>query len=250
MAQKIEIDVPIFERNLKVFNKKGLRRSYQSVLNHYSEYLLVPPLSSTKDFVLECSIDKEYVEEFQNKLKDMGFTILGSKNTYFVEKLLADFEANKSYFENEEEKMNKIKEEYLKAKEENKEYEVLENEDSVFYFLPYNEGIENLFEFIKTKKDDILAYAKEKDITIMLKVKGFSNQVDGFFGFNFFDADKEGEVVVDFSSNVTVGVDFNYLPAAYSAAVILYGIAESKEDLSDPDLNVHLISENLKYKKA
>ena len=43
-TQQIEINIPIFERNLKLFNKKGLRRAYTSVYNHASEYLVVPPL--------------------------------------------------------------------------------------------------------------------------------------------------------------------------------------------------------------
>ena len=249
MAQ-VEIDVPIFERNLKIFNKKGLRRTYSSVESHFTEYLIVPPLSCSKDFVIEATLDKENVLEFQNILKDKGFKILGSKNTYFVDKLIEDYNLNKKYFEDDEEKINKIKAERDAEAAKLEDYELIENDDAKFYFLPYNEGIINLYEFIKACKDDILAYSKEKDITIMLKINGFSRQIEGFFGFNFFDADQKGEVVVDFASNITIAVNFNMLPAAYAAAILLSGVATTKEDLADSDLNVHLIAENLKYTKA
>lgn len=250
MAQKVEIDIPIFERNLKIYNKKSLRRSFSSVEAHCHEYLIVPPLSSTSQMVLEVTLDKENVEEFQGILKEMGFSILGSKNTYYLDKLLEDYEKNKKYFENEQARIDEITKEREETKALNKDYEEVENDNVKFYFLPKNEGVSTLYEFVKTKKDAILAYAKEKDITIMMRVCGFSKQIEGFLGFNFFDADQEGEVVVEYAARMTVAVDFNMLPAAYAAALLLAGIGESKEDLADPDLNVHLIAENIKYTKA
>ena len=84
----------------------------------------------------------------------------------------------------------------------------------------------------------------------MLKVCPFTTQMDGFIGFNFYDADQKGEVVVDYAARLTVGVDFNKFVTAYQAAVLLTGIGESKEELADPDLNVHIFAENIIYKQA
>ena len=84
----------------------------------------------------------------------------------------------------------------------------------------------------------------------MLKVCPFCTQLDGFFGFNFFDADQKGEVVVDYAARLTVGVNFNQFVTEYQGAVLLSGIGKTKEELADTDLNVHLVAENIRYTKA
>lgn len=249
-TQQIEINIPIFERNLKLFNKKGLRRAYTSVYNHASEYLVVPPLSCRTQVVMEVTLDKEYVNEFQEILKNEGFEVLGSDFVFHMDNLIKDFEASRKYFEDRLDQFENIKKEREARLQALKPYEEIENDDVRFYFFPYNEKVENLYEFIKVYKEKFLAYAKEKDITIMFRPQAFSNQLQGFFGFNFFDADAKEEVVVDYASRLTVNVDFDSLPTVYAAAVLLTGIGLSKEELADKDLNVHLISENLKYTKA
>lgn len=249
-TKQIEINIPIFERNLKLFNKKGLRRAYTSVLSHKKEYLDVAPLSSSQYFVMEVTLDKEYVDEFQQFLKDNKFTVLGSTHTFHIDNLIKDYEENKQYFPNREEQIQNIINDRDERIKQNKPYELLENDDVKFYFFPYNEKVKTLYDFIQNYKELILSYAKEKDITIMLRPYSFSNQLEGFFGFNFFDADSKEETVVDFASRTTVYVDFNQVPVVYCAAVILSGIGNSKEELASRDLNVHLLSENLKYQKA
>lgn len=246
----VEINIPIFERNLKLFNKKGLRRSYTSILSRYSEYLQIPPLAARKEYVLEATLDKEYVKEFQEILSKKGFTILGSENTYHMDNFLSDYEKYKEYFKEATVDVEAVKKERDALKKATKEFKEIENEDVKFYFLPYNEGIETLYEFVKATRDDILAYAKEKDITIMMKVIPFNQQLEGFFGFNFFDADQKGEVVVDYAARLVVAVDFNKFITAFQGAVLLSGIGETKEELADPDLNVHLVAENIRYKEA
>lgn len=248
--KQIEINIPIFERNLKLFNKKGLRRAYSSVESHATEYMDIPPLSARSKVVMEATLDKEFVDELQNMLKNEGFTIFGSTQVYHIDNLISDFEQSKEYFQNRLEQLENIKQEKAKRVEENKPYEELKNDDVKFYFFPYNEKIDTLYEFIKVYKDKLLAFAKEKDITLMLRPQAFSNQMQGFFGFNFFDADEKGEVVIDFAANITVHVDFNSPATAYCAAVLLAGVGETKEELADKDLSVHLIAENLKYMKA
>ena len=135
-------------------------------------------------------------------------------------------------------------------KSKNKDFEEIENDDVKFYFLPYTKNVETLYDFITTSKNDILKYAKEKDITIMFRVCPFCSQMEGFFGFNFFDADQKGEVVVDFASRLSVGVDFNKFVTVFQGAAMLSGIAKDKEEMASPDLNVHLIAENIIYKEA
>ena len=246
----VEINIPIFERNLKVYNGKGLRRSYTSVEGRYKEYLDVKPLASTTKVVLEATLDKEYVEAFQKLLSDSGYKLLGSTNTYHMENFLNDYEVHKERFKDREEQIEKVREEMEGLKAKNTSFFDLPNDDVKFYFLPYNEDVSNLYEFIKSSKDAILDFAKTNDITIMLKVCPFTTQMDGFIGFNFYDADQKGEVVVDYAARLTVGVDFNKFVTAYQAAVLLTGIGESKEELADPDLNVHIFAENIIYKQA
>ena len=249
-VQQIEINIPIFERNLKLFNKKGLRRTFSSVEKHSKEYMEVAPLSSSSKVVMEVTIDKEYAEEFQELLKNQGFSVLGSNFTFHLENLVKDYEIYKEYFKDKQEQIDGIKAEIEKRKKENTKYFEVKNEDVKFYFLPYNEKTNTLFDFVKNYKDIILDFAIKKDITIMLNPHAFSNQLKGFFGFNFFDADEKQEVVVDFASSVSVHVDFKQPATVYTAALLLSGIGNNKEELGTKDLLVHLISENLIYKKA
>ena len=249
-VQQIEINIPIFERNLKLFSKKGLRRTYSSVEKHSKEYMDVAPLSSSSKVVMEVTLDKEYAEEFQELLKNQGFEILGSNFTFHLDNLIKDYEVYKSFFENKKEQIDGIKAEIEKRKKENTKYLEVKNDDVKFYFLPYNDKTNTLYDFIKNYKDIILDYAVKKDITIMLNPLAFSNQLKGFFGFNFFDADEKTEVVVDYASSITVHVDFKQPATVYTAAVLLSGIGNNKEELASKDLLVHLICENPYYKQA
>lgn len=246
----VEINIPIFERNLKIYNGKGLRRAYTSVENRYKEYLDVKPLASTTKVVLEATLDKEFVDSFQKLLSDKGFTLLGSTNTYHMENFLNEYQEHREKFKEREEQIEKVREEMESLKAKNQSYFELPNDDVKFYFLPYNDGISTLYEFIKSAKQDILDFAKKNDITIMLKVCPFTTQMEGFIGFNFYDADQKGEVIIDYAARLTVGVDFKKFVTAYQAAVLLSGIGETKEELADPELNVHLYADNLIYKEA
>ena len=249
-TKQIEIDIPIFERNMKLYNKKGLRRSFTSVVNHKKEYMVIPPLSSSNEFMMEVTLDKEYAEMFMDLLTSNNLEDLGANPVLHLENLIKDYEANKEAFADKKETFEKIYDELEKRKKDNPPYQLLENDDVKFYFYPYNDKVSTMYDFIKAYKNVILDFAKEKDITIMLRPVAFSNQLEGFFGFNFFDADSKEEVVVDYASRLTVHVDFDQAATVYSSAIILSGIGKSKEELADQDLNVHLISENLKYEKA
>ena len=81
----------------------------------------------------------------------------------------------------------------------------------------------------------------------MLKIMGYCNQIDGFFGFNFFDADqKDEEVIVDYASRITVTVDFAKVYSVYSAGLLLTGIGDSEDELNA--MSTHIVAENLKYR--
>ena len=234
----VEINIPIFERNLKLYNRKGLRRSYTSVMDRYNEYLEIPPLASNPKVVLEATLDKEYYLGFKNLLDSKGYTILGAANTYHMDKFLSDYEKYKSSFSSFQDKIDAVKKERDEIKSD-APYKELENDD-----------VKTLYDFIHASRDEILDFAKSNDITIMLKVCPFCTQMDGFFGFNFFDADQKGEVVVDYAARLTVGVNFNQFVTVYQGAVLLSGIGNTKEELADSDLNVHLVAENIRYTKA
>ncbi len=247
----LELSISAYERNAKNFNKKGLRRQFYSIYTHQNEYVSQAPLATTTKYVFEVTIDKEFVVSFSELLKNEGFKVLGSENTYFLENLVDQFEVNKSNFANiNEDAIIAIKKDLDLMRERNKDYKDIANDDSVFYFMPYNEGIDSLYEFIKTKKDLILDFAKKNDITIMFKVLGYLNQVDGFLGFNFFDADKKDEdVIIDYAARITIMFDFNSRGSVFASGILLAGIGETEEELLDSDVNVHILAENAKYTK-
>ena len=247
----VELSLSAYERNVKNFNRKGLRRQFYSIYTHSNEYVSAPSIASTRNFVFEATIDKESVDKFIEVLKGEGFRLLGSENYYYLENLIENYDLNKDKYPNiNTEAVEAIRKDLTEMKEKCVEYKEIENDDCVFYFMPYSEGIETLYEFIKTKKGVFSKFAKENDITIMLKVLGYCSQVDGFFGFNFFDADnKEEEVVVDYAARLTVLADFNSRSSVYASGILLAGIGENEAELMDSELNVHILGENAKYLK-
>lgn len=242
-----EITLSLFERNAKVRNKKGLRRSFSSIPSRYTEYINMPPLGATSKFVIEATVDKEYADEFVSLLKEKGFDVLGSMNYYFLDKIVADYDKNKNLFVAQKEAIEAISKDLVLIKENYKPYEELENDDVKFYFTPYVEGVDTLFEFIGVYKDQILEFAKEKDITIMLRPVSYCNQLDGFFGFNFFDAESEEEIVVDYASALNIIVDFKNSHSVYAAGLLLTGIGENEDELKV--MNVRYLGDNLVYEK-
>ena len=244
-----EISLELFERNLKLYNSKNLRRSYTSIDNKISEYgLKIAPLSATSKFAIQVTIDKSVVETFIELLKSKNFEMYGDTDTYFLEKSVADYEANPGLFTQQKGAIEAIKKDLVGLKENRKPYKEIENEDCVFTFIPSNDVIDTLFEFVTAYKDELVQFSKDNDVTIMMKVGGFCNQVNGFIGFNVLDADqKDKEVVVDFVMRVNVNVDFNSRSSVYSAALLLKGIGENKDELIA--MNTHLLADNLKYKE-
>jgi hypothetical protein len=243
-----EISLSLYERNVKIYNRKGLRRTFSSIASHSNEYVSMPPLGTTNQLVFEVTIDKEFVDGLIKKLKKDKYKIIGSNNYFFIETLINNYELHKDQLKIDEKAIEAINKDLDNLIKTNKDFKEIENDDAVFYFVPQNEGVETLFEFIKTMKRKISKYAKDNDITIMMKAYGFSNQLDGFMGFNFFDADvTDKEVVVDYAASFTVGVDFSNALSVYQSGVLLRSIGESAEELSDKDINCHIMAENLKY---
>ena len=244
-AQPKEISLSLFEKNAKLYNKRFIRRSYVSYEEHYNEFVNTKPLSARNKFVIEATIDKEYVKPFIELLKENGFNILGSKNYYNLENVIKDYNENPSMYQVQKEAIAAIEKDVELLKNSSEEFENIENDDSRFYFLPYNDKVESLFEFVEVYKDTILKFSQENDITIMLKVSGYCNQIEGFLGFNFFDADKtDEEVVVDFASRVTVVANLNSNVSVFAAGLLLSGIGESEDELKA--LNTHIVVENIK----
>ena len=247
-AQPREVSLSLFEKNAKVYNKSYLRRSYVSYDEHYKEFVDVKPLSARNKFVIEATLDNEFVKPFIELLKENGFNVLGSKNYFNLENVIKDYNASPSSYNVQKAAIDAIAKDVELLKSSNEEFENIENEDSRFYFLPYNDKVETLFEFVEVYKDVILKFAKDNDITIMLKVSGYCNQVEGFLGFNFFDADKKDEeVVVDFASRVTVVANLNSNVSVFAAGLLLSGVGESEDELKS--LNTHIVVENIKILK-
>lgn len=248
----VELSLSVYERNLKNFNRKGLRRQFYSLYTHWSEYAQMMPVAATRNFVFEVTVDKDSVSKLIELFKNEGFRVLGSENYYFLENLVQNYELNKDKYTNiNPEAVEAIEKDLTELKEKSTDYKEIENDDCVFYLMPYNDGIETLYEFIKTKKELILNFAKENDITIMFKVMGYTNtNIDGFFGFNFYDADKGDEdVIVDYASRITIKVDFNNRASVFASGMMLAGIGENESEVMDSDLNVHILADNVKYTK-
>ena len=247
----VELSLSAYERNVKNYNRKGLRRQFYSIYTHSSEYIANPPIVSTRKLVFEVTIDKGCVTQFIELLKNEGFRVLGSDNYYYLENLIEVYDLNKQLYQNvNTEAIEAIRKDLTEMKAKATDYKEIENDDCVFYFMPYNDGIETLYEFVKTKKESLLKFSKDNDITLMFKIIGYCNQIDGFLGFNFFDADKKDEeVVIDYASRVTVLADFNSRTSVYASGLLLSSIGETEEELYDSDINVHILGENVKYTK-
>jgi hypothetical protein len=244
MAQ--EVTIKAFERNAQRANRNGLARSYNTMLDNYKEYVPYPPLSSTSKLMFEVTVDKDYTDQLIELIKNEGFPFFGSVNYFYTEEFINQYNKAPNRFNVDPKMIEALSKDLVNLKKEAMENASKEapNDDRVFYFMPYAEGISTLYEFIKAKKDLFLKFAKDNDITIMIKIIGFNSQISGFLGFNFFDADKKDEeVVIDYASRITVGVNFKDRTAVYVAALYLNGIGETEEELYDSEVNTHIVTE-------
>jgi hypothetical protein len=244
MAQ--EVTIKAFEKNAQRANRNGLARSYNTMLDNYKEYVPYPPLSSTSKLMFEVTVDKDYTDQLIELIKNEGFPFFGSVNYFYTEEFINQYNKAPNRFNVDPKMIEALSKDLVNLKKEAMENASKEapNDDRVFYFMPYAEGISTLYEFIKAKKDLFLKFAKDNDITIMIKIIGFNSQISGFLGFNFFDADKKDEeVVIDYASRITVGVNFKDRTAVYVAALYLNGIGETEEELYDSEVNTHIVTE-------
>lgn len=245
MVQEISID--LFEKNARAFNKKGLQRKYSTIANHFAEYIPLPPLGASSKYVLEVVIDKDYVGLLQDYLKSQGYEIIGAKDYFHLSNLINDYHKNELLYKPYKEKMQEIEKECQNIKAEAKPFEEIQNDDVKFFFLPYNNEVSNLCEFVEKEKDHLYKLAKDNDITIVMNLKPYTNMLRGFIGFNYLDAEAKEETVVDFSSNIYFTVDFSKATGVYAAALLLSGVTDEKEDLEL--MGCHILAENLKYSK-
>lgn len=238
MAQ--EISVKTYENKAKRLNKKGYNRSYSSIAKNASEYVNQLPLGFTDEIVLEVIIDKEFATKFIDFLKRRNYPIIGKSNSYYFGKLLSDYENKKQYFTHIADQMATMAKEYEEMLNAKSKYEKIENDDVKFYFLPYNENVSSLCEFVEKEKDSILKYAIKNDITILMNVLAFSKQVKGFIGFNFLDEDNENDTI-SFQSSIYVTADFKQPISVYNAASILNAVTDNEDDLEL--MGVHILTE-------
>ncbi len=244
MAEK-EISVELFEKNAQLYNKKNLKRHFKSIWEHAKEYgFIVPPLGCRGNFVIKASIDKEFVDEFIKFLNDRKLDVIGINNYYQYQYVLEDYETYKQFMKNDiEANIEKIKAEYQREIAIKEKYEVNQNDDAIFYFSPYNENVDTLFEFYLRYKDEILEFAKEKDITIMFDLETFYNIATGFMAFNFLDSDNNDEAM-DFAKRITVHFDFSKAYSVYVISRILSNIGDEASELDY--METHILAKNLK----
>lgn len=241
----IEINIDEFEKRAKNTNKRRMERSYTSIAQHPEEYLTYRPIGMTDKFLLEITCDKEDVAELQTFFIKRGYKIIGAEKTYFMEREIEDFHKYKNYlrpeavkaYEAEEARLHHYLDDYKDYKDASTENDVM------FYLYPYNSKIETLYEFILNEKDQLLTYAKHKDITILMGIAAFTKTVSGFIGFNFFDLDEaEGgkEITIDFAYNFVVNIDFDEPLNVYATALVLSGLTNDRSDLED--MHYHIVA--------
>ncbi|MBQ9449269.1 MAG: hypothetical protein IJU60_05285 [Acholeplasmatales bacterium] len=241
-----EINVELFEKNARLYNKKNLKRHYASIWEHAKEYgFIVPPLGCRGDFVIKASIDKEFVEEFIGFLEERKLNIIGVNNHYQLRYVLEDYEIYKNAMNDISENIKKIEEEYQRQLNIKEKYMVNENDDAVFYFYPFNEDVDTLFEFYLRYKDEILDFAKQRDITIMFDLESFYNFATGFMAFNFLDSDNNDEPM-DFAKRIIIHFDLAKAYSIYVVSRILSNIGDTYEELEY--METHIFGDNLKYK--
>ena len=239
----VEINIEQFEKKAKLSNKRNIERSYTSIACHPEEYLTYKPIGMTDKFLLEITCDKEDVLELQSFLGKRGYQVIGSEKTFFMEREIEDFHKYKNYlkpeailaYEQEEEKLNNYLNDYHDYKDAPTENDV------IFYLYPYKENIETLYEFILNEKDQLFTYAKQKDITILMGIASFTQTVSGFIGFNFLDYNEnKEEITIDFAYNFVVNIDFSEPLNIYATALVLSGLTNDRQDLTD--MNYHIIA--------
>ena len=227
-----EISVKQFENTAKKFNKRGLNRSFSSMAQTPYEYVSTTPLAATSEYVLEVSIDKEYVEDFQKFLKRKKYSVLGATNYYHIGKMVENYNMHQKVFSSLAEKMEAISKDYELMKKSKDKYTEIGNDDVKFYFLPYNEDCETIYDFVQNEQKSILKWCKKNDITIIMNIIAYCDMVKGFLGFNFLDDQAEGEVIVDFISNMRVGVNTKDRMSVYAASLLMSGIGKTEQELS------------------
>lgn len=237
----IEINLKQFESNAKKYNKRGLNRGFYSIAQSAQEYVKSTPLAATSDYVLEVSIDKGSADDFQKYLKRKKYKVLGAKNYHHIGKMVEKYNAYEKSYSSLKEKIEAISKDYELMKKSKDKYSEMPNDDVKFYFLPYNDDVTNLSQFVEAEKNNIVKWCKKNDITIIMNIVPYCNMARGFLGFNFLDDQAEGEVVVDFLANIQVGVNMNDRMSVYAAALLLSGVGQTESDLAT--MNCQIIAE-------
>ena len=242
----VEITLNQFEAKAKTLNRRGMQRGYISMAKAPFEYVSRLPLGITNEIVVEAIIDKDYAKELIKIVKGFKLELIGGVNYFFIGKVLEDYEKNKKAIPADRwEAYEAMKKDYDLMLKNKKDFVEMENEDVKFYFRAFNDEITNLRELIYRLDDKLNKLAKKNDITIFLNFKAYTDALQGFMAYNFFDLDEkeEGkEVVIEKAYNTIVGVDFNNPTSVYAASVLLTSLTDDKEVFEVS--NFHINAEN------
>ena len=243
MATKIEYR--LYERNCKNKNKRGVLRGYQSIYNHPEEFGLMKSAGVTNKLLFSVSVDSSVVEGLITLFRDLGFKTYGD-DYYYLECAYSDYMTNdKLRASIKDEDLEGMRLELLDRKTREPMFIEEDNDNTKFYLLPYNDECETIYEFIDKYKAKILEFAKVDDVTITMNPVGYSDQINGFIGFNFLDLDEKEEgkdVEVEFASGFNIGVDFKKSVTIYSSALYLTALGSNNEALNS--LHVAIYGDN------
>ena len=243
MATKI--DYKTYERNCKNKNKRGILRGYQSIYNHPEEFSLMKSAGVTNKLLFSVSVDISVVEGLITLFRDLGFKTYAD-DYYYLECAYNDYMNNDKFKDSiKPEDLDNMRFELIDRKTRESMFIKEENDNAKFYLLPYNCECETIYEFIEKYKAKILEFAKVDDVTITMNPVGYSDQINGFIGFNFLDLDEKEEgkdVEVEFASGFNIGVDFKKAITIFSSALYLKALGNNNEELRS--LNVSIYGDN------
>lgn len=239
------IDYRVYERNCKNKNKRGLLRGYSSLYAHPEELGVIKGAGVDNKILFSVSVDVSVAEDLIKLFRSFGFKTYGD-DYYYLECRYNDYMNNEKLRASiKDSELEALKMELLDRKARESMFIMEENDNTKFYILPYNDECHTVYEFLDKYKKAILDFSKIDDVTITMNPVGYSDQIQGFIGFNFYDLDEKEDgrdVEVSFTSGFNIAVDFKKPITIFSSTLYLTALGSDNEELNS--LNVALYGEN------
>ncbi len=225
-----------FEKNGAKYNKKHITRSYFDVLKHLDEYegAYESNFNDFETLLFQVQVDKDVVEDLISYFHNHGYQIYRNKELPYIENLIVRLTKNIEKNKNEIEKLSAV----LNSTENKIKYNVIENDDAVFYLRINNNKTHTIYDFIKAHKNNIIKFAKDNDLTILFRTDERRGRLVGFCAFNFFDNVDDEVKEFEFANRFEYKVASNTKTVFIEECLNLNSIAKNKFELKE--LNVFI----------